>query len=103
DPQLMFVMGGALGTYALLYRVVRAKAPRPLLDDAYHVPSGRQLDARLIGGAAVFGVGWGLMGLCPGPALVSAGAGNLEALAFVAAMAVAMVIVNLRARAHGDG
>ncbi|MET0282843.1 MAG: DUF6691 family protein, partial [Polyangiales bacterium] len=51
DPQLMFVMGGALGTYAVLYRLVRAKAPRPLVDSDYHVPEARKVDAKLIGGA----------------------------------------------------
>jgi uncharacterized protein len=101
DPQLVFVMGGAVGSYAVLYWLIRRKFPQPLLDSRYHVPERGRPDLKLVVGAALFGVGWGLMGLCPGPALVTAGAGKLEALGFVGAMALGMSLVNLRARAHG--
>jgi uncharacterized membrane protein YedE/YeeE len=95
DPQLLFVMGGAVGTYALLYRLIRSRFPQPVLDARYHVPEQREPDLRLVLGAMVFGVGWGMMGLCPGPALVVVGSGALEALVFVPAMAVGMVLVEL--------
>ncbi len=98
DPQLMFVMGGALASYALLYRWVRRRFAHPLLEAGFHVPDGSKLDPRLVLGAALFGVGWGLMGLCPGPALVAVGAGKLEALAFAVAMAAGMVLANTVAR-----
>lgn len=98
DPQLAFVMGGAVLTYGALYRLIRARCAQPLLDARYHVPTGRKLDARLVLGAAVFGVGWGLIGLCPGPALVSAGAGKPLSLAFVLAMAVGALMVELPRR-----
>jgi uncharacterized protein len=100
DPQLVFVMCGAVVSYAVLYWLIRRNYPRPLLDTHYHVPELGKPDRKLVLGAALFGVGWGLMGLCPGPALVSAGAGKLEALGFVGAMALGMLLVNLRARAH---
>jgi uncharacterized membrane protein YedE/YeeE len=103
DPQLAFVMGGAVLTYASLYRFIRTRFPRPLLDAHYHVPGKARLDGRLVTGAVLFGVGWGLLGLCPGPALVAAGAGKEGALVFTLAMAAGMLGVELwqrrRARA----
>lgn len=87
DPSLAFVMGGAVLIYAIAYRViVRRRAP--WFAAAFHVPARRDLDARLIVGAAIFGAGWGLAGLCPGPAVVDAAAGSTQALAFVAALLV---------------
>jgi uncharacterized membrane protein YedE/YeeE len=85
DPSLAFVMIGAIGVHAVAYRLIRRRT-RPLLDDRFHVPDDRTIDARLIAGAAMFGVGWGIAGFCPGPALVSAAAGLVPALVFVAAM-----------------
>lgn len=87
DPSLAFVMAGAVAVYAIAYRVI-ARRRAPWFDAAFHVPSRRDLDARLLGGAAIFGIGWGLAGLCPGPALVDAAAGSLQAIAFVAALLV---------------
>jgi hypothetical protein len=98
DPQLAFVMGGAVGSYAVLYRVIRRRFEHPLLDVRYHVPTLRRPDLRLVLGAALFGVGWGLMGLCPGPALVSLGAGKREAVAFAIAMAAGMVVAGIALR-----
>lgn len=104
DPQLAFVMGGALATYAVLYRVIRRRFPSPALDAQYHLPAAARPDARVVLGAGLFGVGWGMMGLCPGPALVSAGAGKLQALVFVGAMGAGMVLVKAlgKARAQDD-
>lgn len=91
DPSLAFVMGGALGTHALLRRFVMAR-PRPLLAPAFSVPTRSDLDARLIAGSVIFGVGWGLGGFCPGPAIVALGGGMPAALTVVPAMLVGMLL-----------
>lgn len=97
DPSLAFVMGGAVCVHFVAYRLIRRR-PAPLFDTLFHVPSLNQIDARLVGGAAIFGVGWGLGGFCPGPAIVSAGSGMTSALVFVAAMVVGMGIERLFSR-----
>lgn len=85
DPSLAFVMAGALSVTAVGYRLVwRSKAP--LLAERFHLPARRDIDARLVLGAVVFGVGWGLVGLCPGPALAALTVGGAPALMFLAAM-----------------
>lgn len=84
DPSLALVMVGAIAVHALAYRIVRGRAA-PLFANAFSVPTRRDLDAPLLLGAALFGVGWGLGGYCPGPGLVSLGSGRLEPLAFVLA------------------
>lgn len=67
DPSLAFVMGGALATTAIGFRLAwRSKGP--LLDDSFQLPQKTRVDMRLVGGAALFEIGWGLVGLCPGPA-----------------------------------
>ena len=91
DPSLIFVMGGAVATAAIGYRLAwRRKSPQ--LDSAFHLPKKTQIDARLVGGAALFGIGWGLVGLCPGPALTALSFGGWPALLFVAAMIAGMII-----------
>jgi hypothetical protein len=90
DPTLAFVMGGALLVNAGAYALTRRRA-RPLFAEVFALPTRRDLDARLVGGAALFGVGWGLVGLCPGPALASLARGENEVLVFVAAMAGGML------------
>lgn len=85
DPSLACVMAGALGVTALGYRVV-FRAPRPLLDDRFHLPKASAIDARLIGGAAVFGIGWGIAGFCPGGALPALGTGRGDVALFVTAL-----------------
>lgn len=85
DPTLIFVLAGAVGVATAGFRLVLWR-PRPVLDDAFHLPAKRAIDARLILGTAMFGVGWGLAGYCPGPALVGFGSGLREALYFVPAM-----------------
>ena len=87
DPSLMFVMVGAIAVHLVARRVVLRRSA-PLLDEKFHLPERRDLDARLIAGAALFGVGWGLAGYCPGPALVSLGSAAWPALFFVFAMTV---------------
>lgn len=85
DPRLAFVMLSAIAVYAPVYRVV-AHRGRPLLASALLVPARRDIDGRLVTGALLFGIGWGLAGLCPGPALTSLASGEPAALVFVAAM-----------------
>ena len=97
DPSLAFVMGGAvlvaLGAFALARRRTTA-----FLGGAMHLPTVRAIDRPLAVGALVFGVGWGLAGFCPGPALVALGAGHWQALLFTAAMLAGMVLHDLPAR-----
>jgi uncharacterized membrane protein YedE/YeeE len=90
DPTLALVMGSALGVNALGYALTRRRA-KPLLAEAFALPTRADLDARLLGGAALFGVGWALVGLCPGPALASLARGDAHALGFVAAMCAGML------------
>lgn len=90
DPSLGFVMAGAIAVYSLALRLMRGRSS-PWLDTAFHLPTRRDLDIGLVAGAAIFGVGWGLGGLCPGPGLVGAAAGSEAALQFVAAMLVGML------------
>ena len=85
DPSLAFVMGGALIVTAIGYRLVFGRA-RPIWEGRFNLPTARNLDARLLGGSAVFGVGWGISGFCPGGALPALGTGKPEVFIFVAAM-----------------
>lgn len=85
DPSLMFVMVGAIGVHALLVRPILRRSV-PLAAETFAVPTVRQVDARLVIGSAVFGVGWGLSGYCPGPAVVALASGSASVLAFVAAL-----------------
>lgn len=91
EPNLMLVLGGAVGVYALGARHVLAW-PRPWDGLRFHVPTRRSLDRRLLLGAAMFGVGWGLTGLCPGPALVDLVGGGGDIWLFVAAMLGGMAV-----------
>lgn len=100
DPSLVLVMAGAIAVHAAFYRLVRRRS-RPLFDAHFHVPTRRDLDARLVGGAALFGVGWGLGGYCPGPALVSVVTGQTGPLVFVGAMLAGMALQREVARRPG--
>ena len=84
DPSLLFVMGGALTVAAIGYRV--AIGTEPVFDLQFHLPAVVHVDRRLITGAAIFGIGWGLGGFCPGPAVVALGSGAGNVLAFVVAL-----------------
>ncbi|MQP75725.1 YeeE/YedE family protein [Stenotrophomonas sp. MYb238] len=94
DPTLLFVLGGAVGTTMLLFRFV-LRCPAPLLAERFQVSQLRSVDARLLVGAGVFGIGWGLAGYCPGPALVGLGVLSPEVLWFVPAMLAGMVLHRL--------
>jgi uncharacterized membrane protein YedE/YeeE len=87
DPSLAFVMIGAIGVHFVLLRRVLRRG-RPVFEGAFQIPRSTAVDGRLVLGAAVFGVGWGLGGVCPGPGLVDAASGSLYALVFTAAMAL---------------
>lgn len=88
DPSLILVMGGALGVTLPGFWLV-LKRPHPLLDKQFYLPSAYQIDKRLLLGASLFGVGWGLSGLCPGPAIAGLASGRLDILAFVVSLLVA--------------
>jgi uncharacterized protein len=89
DPTLAFVMGGALLVTIPAFRLI-LKRPRPILADGFALPTSSALDTRLLGGAALFGVGWGLAGFCPGPAVAALVTGLAPVFAFVAAMIAGM-------------
>jgi uncharacterized membrane protein YedE/YeeE len=91
DPSLAFVMLGAIGTHALLLRAILARRT-PVLAPRFALPTRREIDGRLVGGAALFGIGWGLAGFCPGPAITSLVGGRVEPLVFVAAMLGGMLL-----------
>ena len=91
DPTLAFVMGGALLVTIPAFRLILGR-PRPILAEGFALPKGSALDGRLLGGAALFGVGWGLSGFCPGPAVTALVTGLAPVFAFVAAMLVGMVL-----------
>lgn len=91
DPSLAFVMAGAIGVGFFAFAAAKRRA-KAFLGGAMHLPQRRDIDPRLVGGALVFGIGWGLAGFCPGPALVSFGSGQEKAAVFVAAMLVGMLI-----------
>jgi uncharacterized protein len=91
DPSLAFVMAGAVAvTFVGFDRVLRE--PQPLLGETFHLPTRRELDLRIISGPAIFGLGWGLAGFCPGPALTALGFGSQAAVIFVAAMIAGMLL-----------
>jgi len=94
DPSLAFVMGGALLVTFLGYRFV-LKRPTPIMAQNFQLPTRRDLDLSLIGGSAVFGVGWGIAGFCPGGALPAIGTGRSEVLIFVAALLAGIVVAKL--------
>lgn len=87
DPSLAFVMVGAIAVHFVAYRLVMRRSS-PLFDTKFHLPTRKDIDARLVVGAAIFGVGWGLGGFCPGPGLVSAASGATAAIVFVFGMVV---------------
>lgn len=90
NPTLAFVMAGGLGVSLIGYRFCMT-CSGPVCAAVYQIPARQDVDRRLVGGAAIFGLGWGLAGYCPGPALIAAGSGFVEAAAFSVAMAVGML------------
>jgi uncharacterized membrane protein YedE/YeeE len=88
DPSLIFVMGGALVTTFIGYRFVFGRWTAPAFGETFSVPRNSKLDARLIGGAVVFGIGWGIAGFCPGGALPALGTLDADVILFFAALVV---------------
>ena len=93
DPTLIFVMAGGLAVTTLGYRLIFRRSA-PLFGDKFNLPALQQIDVPLVGGAALFGIGWGLAGMCPGPALVDLAALEPKAWLFVAAMLAGMILAN---------
>lgn len=91
DPTMAFVMGGALLPSAIGYLLAR-RMRRPILAEAFRIPENRSLDRRLLGGAAIFGMGWGLVGFCPGPAVAALSFGTWQPALFLAAMLAGMAL-----------
>jgi uncharacterized membrane protein YedE/YeeE len=85
DPTLAFVMGGAVAVTAIAFRLV-LKRPTPIFNGKFYVPTRKDIDSPLLLGAALFGIGWGIGGYCPGPAITAIALGTLNPLLFVAAM-----------------
>ncbi|WP_116134272.1 YeeE/YedE family protein [Tropicimonas sp. IMCC34043] len=94
DPSLLFVMGGAVVVTFFGYRWV-LKRPGPSFDQIFHLPQNKAIDVKLLAGSAVFGIGWGLAGFCPGGALPALGTGKLEVLIFALAMLAGMFAARL--------
>ena len=91
DPSLAFVMGGAVIVTFIGYRFV-LKRPMPVMADRFHLPTNRAIDPRLLGGSAVFGIGWGIAGFCPGGALPALGTGSPAVFIFVAALLAGILL-----------
>ncbi len=89
DPTLVFVMGGAVLVMAVAWRV-RERMGRPIFAERFSLPDRKDLDARLITGSILFGIGWGIAGLCPGPAVASLALSPIGVLPFVLAMLAGM-------------
>ncbi|MFT4116118.1 DUF6691 family protein [Bradyrhizobium sp.] len=97
DPSLAFVMAGAVAVTFIGFRRVLKRA-HPFFADRFHVPTRRDIDSKIIVGPAIFGIGWGLAGFCPGPALTALGFGSAAAFIFVAAMGAGMLLARFAAR-----
>ena len=97
DPTLAFVMGGALLVTVPGFAAAR-RLRGPLLGGAFRLPTRKDVDRRLLAGAALFGLGWGLAGFCPGPALSALSLGGFQVLIFVAAMLAGMLLETLLPR-----
>ncbi len=89
DPSLLVVMGSALVTTFVGYRLVLGRG-KPLFEEAFQIPTKTVIDRPLLIGAAIFGIGWGLAGLCPGPGITAAAVGGVAPWAYLAAMAAGM-------------
>jgi uncharacterized membrane protein YedE/YeeE len=99
DPSLLFVMGGALVTAAIGYRIVFGARQAPVFEKSFALPTSRRIDAELVGGSAIFGIGWGISGFCPGGAIPALGLGYSETPIFIASMIAGILLARaLKAR-----
>ena len=101
DPTLAFVMGGAVLVMAIAWRL-RARMLRPMFGEKFSLPDRKDLDARLIAGSILFGIGWGIAGLCPGPAIASLALSPAAALPFVIAMLAGMLLQKIVSQAKRE-
>lgn len=94
DASLAFVMASALLLFIPLYRIMSIKLKKPLFDQEFNLPVNNIIDRHLISGASLFGIGWGIAGICPGPALVNVTGGDPKIIVFIFAMGFGMSISN---------
>ena len=94
DPSLIFVMVGAIAVAFIFFRII-LKTPAPKFDRQFQIPTAASIDKNLILGAGLFGIGWGLVGLCPGPAISSLAYGRMESVIFLVAMFAGFYIERL--------
>jgi uncharacterized protein len=94
DPSLAFVMGGAVIVTFIGYKLVFQRK-QPVFDSVFHLPTKKDIDSRVVTGAALFGIGWGLAGFCPGPAFTALGTGQSGVVIVVIAMIVSMVAARI--------
>ena len=99
DPSLALVMAAAVPVTAAAYRLMGGRMA-PLWDGSFHLPTQRAIDARLLAGAAIFGIGWGMAGFCPGPAITALVSADGRVVAFLAAMVAGAALVRWSSRAH---
>jgi uncharacterized membrane protein YedE/YeeE len=97
DASLLFVLGAAVVVAATGFAMV-LRQPSPRFDDRFHLPTLTRIDRRLLAGAALFGIGWGITGYCPGPALASLASANAEALWFIPAMLAGIALQRWQSR-----
>lgn len=103
DPSLALVLAGATGTAAIGFRLVLGRCTTPLFAETFSLPTARDIDWRLVLGAAIFGVGWGLVGLCPGPAMADLSLAFWPVTIFVTAMLTGMALFKVMDGALGGG
>ena len=97
DPSLIFVLGAGLIITFLSLRLI-PKMDRPILDEKFRLPTKREIDSKLAGGAIIFGIGWGLVGYCPGPAIASLAYGQTESVIFLVALFLGLNVDRLYRR-----
>jgi len=95
DPPLAFVMGGGLLVTIPVFQLGLGHLKAPLFEQEFHLPTRSDLDTKLVGGAALFGIGWGLVGFCPGPAIASLAYLNMDVVYFLIAMFAGMLVTDL--------
>jgi uncharacterized protein len=99
DPSLMFVMGGAIGVGIVAFAFAK-KRTMAILGDVMHLPSKQDIDSKVMLGGVIFGIGWGIAGICPGPSLVLLGAGSKQGIIFVIAMLIGITIYSVISNAR---
>jgi uncharacterized membrane protein YedE/YeeE len=99
DPSLIFVMAGAIGVGIIAFTIAK-KRTKAFLGDVMHMPTKQDIDRKVIVGGLVFGIGWGIAGICPGPALVLLGAGSKQGVIFLIAMLIGIVLYSVISNAR---